>query len=152
MGAASTSDIDELMTWFSDAESVDIWGGPKFRYPFDIESFHEDCRLREFATYCLRDAMGEFKAFGQLGLRYDRSHLARLAVHPEYRRQGVGRTLLEMMINVARERQACKEVGLFVYRHNQTAYRCYRAVGFNVQDYPASAPMADKCFYMTRLV
>lgn len=149
---AVKSDIDELMTWFPDASSVDIWGGPRFRFPFDKESFHEDCRLQEFATYCLRNSKGEFIAFGQLGLRYERSHFARLVVHPEQRSQGLGRKLLEMMIDVARERQTCKEVGLFVYRHNRAAYRCYRAAGFKLRDYPAAAPMADKCYYMTRMV
>ncbi len=73
-------------------------------------------------------------------------------MHPDYRGEGNGRRLLEMMIDVARERQDCKEVGLFVYRHNKTAFHCYRAAGFSVQDYPAAAPMADKCYYMTRVV
>ena len=149
---ASESDIDELMTWFPDARSVDIWGGPKFRYPFDRDTFHEDCRWREFATYCLRNPANEFVAFGQLGIRYDRSHLARLIAHPDSRGQGVGRRLVERLIEVARERQSCKEVALFVYRHNETAYQCYRALDFEIRDYPAGAPMADKCYYMSRVV
>ena len=36
---ATDRDIDELMTWFPDAAAVDIWGGPKFRFPFTRDSF-----------------------------------------------------------------------------------------------------------------
>jgi len=149
---ASEADIDELMTWFPNAHCVDIWGGPRFRYPFDRETFHEDSRWQEYSSFCLRNANQEFIAFGQLGTRYKRSHLARLVVNPEIRRQGAGRKLLEMIIDVARESQECEEVALFVYKNNESAYQCYLALGFEVQAYPDDAPMADKCFYLTRPV
>ena len=31
---ATDDDLDELMSWFRDAADVDIWGGPRFRFPF----------------------------------------------------------------------------------------------------------------------
>ena len=103
--AAVEDDIDELMSWFSDADSVDIWGGPRFRYPFDRSSFHEDCRWTEFSTHCLRTPDGQLAAFGQLGARYDRAHLARLITHPAMRGRGVGRRLIEGLIDEARNEQ-----------------------------------------------
>ena len=147
---AGKADIDELMTWFPDAHSVDIWGGPAFRFPFDRESFHSDCRLLEYSSYCLRNAAGDLAAFGQMGYRFGRSHLARLVANPTLRGQGVGRKLLEMMIEVVRTQQDLKEMALFVYKDNEPAYRCYLASGFEVQDYPKAAPLRDKCYYMTR--
>ncbi len=148
--AAVEDDIDELMGWFSDADSVDIWGGPRFRYPFDRASFHEDCRWKEFSTHCLRTPDGQLAAFGQLGARYDRAHLARLITHPAMRGRGVGRRLLEGLIDEARNEQSFSKVALFVYRHNQPAYQCYLALGFEIQPYPESAPLADKCYYLAR--
>lgn len=150
--STSESDIDELMTWFPDAHSVDIWGGPAFRFPFDRETFHEDSRWRDFSSFCLRNPDKEFAAFGQLGERYGRSHLARLIANPAMRRQGVGRKLMEMMIEVARVEQDHVEIALFVYRDNEPAYQCYLALGFEVQEYPEGGPMPDKCFYLTRPV
>jgi len=147
---ASEADIDELMTWFPDAASVDIWGGPRFRFPFDRESFHTDSRWQEFASYCLRNAAGEFAAFGQMGYRYGRSHLARLVVNPDRRGQGVGRKLLEELIAVARTNSDVEAIALFVYKDNEPAFRCYQAMGFEVQDYPAGAALQDRCYYMTR--
>ncbi len=150
--AADAADIDELMSWFPDAHSVDIWGGPRFRHPFDQASFHEDCRWQEYSSYCLRDPGNRFAAFGQIGKRYKRSHLARLIAHPERRGQGVGKRLLEKLIGIAREANECEEVALFVYKHNEPAYHCYRAMGFEVQEYPDDAPMREQCFYLSRPV
>jgi len=149
---ANSSDIDELMTWFPDAHSVDIWGGPKFRFPFDRESFDADSRWQEFSSYCLRNPDDEFVAFGQLGSRYGRSHLARLISNPTLRRKGIGRKLIEAVIDRARVEQAYSEVGLFVYRNNTPAFQCYLSLGFEVQDYPEGAPLADVCYYLTRTV
>ncbi len=150
--SAVEADIDELMTWFPDAHAVDIWGGPRFRYPFDRESFHEDCRWQEYSSFCLRNSHGRFVAFGQLGKRYKRSHLARLIVSSELRGQGIGKRLLENLINVARETNECEEVALFVYRDNVAAFECYKALGFEVREYPEKAPMRDLCFYLSRPV
>ena len=152
LDVASERDIDELMTWFADAYSVDIWGGPAFRFPFTRETFYEDCRWQDFSSFCLRNPGGEFAAFGQLGLRYERSHLARLVTNPDMRGQGVGRKLLESLIAVAHKKQDQAEIALFVYKDNEPAYRCYLALGFEVQKYPADAPMPDKCLYLTRPV
>lgn len=140
------------MTWFPDSHSVDIWGGPKFRYPFDRDTFYADSRWQDFGSYCLRNQDREFAAFGQLGSRYGRSHLARLISNPAMRRQGAGRRLIELLINTARAEQEYPEVGLFVYRNNTPAYQCYRSIGFEIQAYPDGAPLPDLCYYLTRSV
>ena len=147
---AVESDIDELMAWFPDAHSINLWGGPAFRFPFNRESFHADCRWIEYSSFCLRDAAGNIAAFGQLTYRYGRSHLARLVANPAMRGQGIGRKLLQELIAVARTEPDVEEIALFVYKDNEPAYRCYLALGFRVQDYPAEAALRDECFYMTR--
>jgi ribosomal protein S18 acetylase RimI-like enzyme len=68
------------------------------------------------------------------------------------RRRGAGRRLIEKLIDTARVEQEYSEIGLFVYRDNLPAYQCYLAVGFEVQEYPEGAPMADQCYYLTRSV
>lgn len=149
LDTVASDDVDEVMSWFADAASVDIWSGPRFRFPFTRETFHEDCRWQEFATYCMH-GNERLLAFGQLGQRYERAHLARLIAHPEMRGQGVGKQLIMLMLDKARESFDYSECGLFVYKYNKTAFHCYRSVGFEVQDYPEDAPMRDKCLYLTR--
>lgn len=145
-------DVDELMTWFPDRESVDIWGGPDFRFPFTRETFVEDCHWGEFPTYRLQDEQGTFAAFGQMAERYGRSHFARLIANPSMRGQGVGKQLMLHLMNEARCEHSNDEFGLFVYRHNEPALRCYQSVGFEITDYPDDAPMADECYYLIRPV
>lgn len=147
---ASDADFDELMSWFPDAASVNIWGGPKFRYPFTSETFREDCHAGEMASFSLRNAGRQFAAFGQAYERDGRGHLARLVSNPGLRRQGAGRQLIDSMIAALEQSHDYDEYSLFVYRDNLPAYRCYLSLGFVVQDYPEGAPMPDACYFLMR--
>jgi len=150
LAAPGDVDIDDLMGWFPDARSVDIWGGPRFRYPFTRESFSTDSRLGKMLSYCLRDPEGRLVGFGQVYDRHDRGHLARLITHPNMRRQGIGRRLIKMLCKAAQQSRGYNEYSLFVYRDNEPAYRCYLAMGFVLRDYPEDAPMKEDCYFLTR--
>ena len=147
---ADSACIDEVMTWFPDAGSVDIWGGPAFRFPFTADSFAEDCRFDIMASYCLYDPSGRVAAFGQSYERDGRGHLARLIANPMMRRRGAGKRLIEMIISVLAGQSGYDEYSLFVYRHNEAALRCYQSLGFVIRDYPPDAAMPDKCYFLTR--
>jgi len=140
------------MTWFDDAKAVDIWGGPKFRYPFTPKSFREDCHWPEMASYSLRSPERLFCAFGQFYNRYSRINLARLIVHPRYRGQGIGRRLVTSLMRAGQRNLPLKEFSLFVYRDNLPALECYRSLNFEIADYPADEILADQCYYLTRPV
>jgi ribosomal protein S18 acetylase RimI-like enzyme len=147
---AAAADIEALMHWFPTADDVMIWGGPSFRNPFTRDSFFKDVFWDKMASYCLRDAAGEFVAFGQLYDRDGRIHLARLIVRPDMRSRGIGRRLIEMLMEVGATIFPRNEYSLFVYRENLPAYECYKSLGFVVQDYPDDMPHADVCYYLTR--
>ena len=144
------SEFDEVMSWFPDAQSVDIWGGPVFRYPFTRETFLEDCHVDMMVSYSLLDAHAGLAAFGQLYDRQGRGHLARLVSNPAMRRQGAGRRLIEMMVDAIRLEGTYTEASLFVYRDNVPARECYLSLGFTVTDYPDDAPMEERCYFLTR--
>ncbi len=150
LAAARPADLDELMTWFPDAGSVDIWGGPEFRFPFTRESFVADCRIDEMESYALRDPDDMLAAFGQSYDRNGRGHLARLVANPAMRRRGAASMLIEAIIASLEERYVFDEYSLFVYRENTPAYQCYLSLGFAVTDYPEDGVMADKCYFLTR--
>lgn len=148
LAAATDADIDEIMTWFPDAEAVNLWGGPGFRHPFTRETFFEDCRISKMTSYGLHDAAGRLAAFGQSYERYGRGHLARLVSNPAMRRDGAGKRLIRMIIASLADRY--DEYSLFVFRHNVPAYRCYLSLGFVVREYPDDAAMPDKCYFLTK--
>jgi len=147
---AADGDLDDVMLWFPNAAAVDIWSGPKFRYPFTGETFREDCRVELMTSYVLRDSTGTLAAFGQSYERDGRGHLARLVANPGLRRKGAGRQLIRMIMAALATSKAYDEYSLFVYRDNTPAYQCYRSLGFSVVEYPDDAPMSDKCFFLTR--
>jgi ribosomal protein S18 acetylase RimI-like enzyme len=152
LDATAVSDIDQLMRWFPDADATRTWGGPAFRYPFNRHSFAEDIHWGRMASFSLRSPAGELAAFGQLYERLDRINLARLAVSPALRGQGVGKRLVSMLMRVGAKMFTCTEFSLFVYRDNVAAARCYESMGFTVTDYPEQAALAEVCDYLTRPV
>lgn len=149
---ATDADVDELASWFPDRLSCDRWSGPNFRYPFTPASFREDLLWTERASYAMVDANGTLAGFGQLYERFACVNLARLAVGPEYRGQGIGKELVRLLMIEGRKLFTLDHYSLFVYRDNVRAFRCYRSMGFAIQPYPQGELLADRCYYMTRPV
>jgi ribosomal protein S18 acetylase RimI-like enzyme len=149
---AEQRDIDELMRWFPDREAVHEWGGPVFRFPFTRHSFAEDIHWGRMASFSLYEPAGPLAGFGQLYEREARIHLARLAVAPARRGQGVGLCLVERLMARGKSLYDLPEFSLFVFCDNTQALRCYEAAGFQIADYPEDAPLPDFCFYLTRPV
>jgi ribosomal-protein-alanine N-acetyltransferase len=63
---------------------------------------------------------------------YDELHINNLAVHPDWRRQGVARLLLDFVLQEATEAGAC-EATLEVRRSNLPALKLYEGLGFAVE-------------------
>ena len=149
---ATTSDLDILMSWLRDAESVLRWGGPGFKYPFTKRSFRKNCHWREMNSFSLKSPEGEFVAFGQLYDRIGRINLARLIVRPDLRGLGLGRELIEMLMQVGKALFPLDEYSLFVHKDNVPALRCYKSLGFEIRDYPTTHSLTGIAHYLTRPV
>ncbi|WP_323845944.1 GNAT family N-acetyltransferase [Microbulbifer magnicolonia] len=146
--AARDSQLPTLMSWLADLCQCRQWGGPQFRYPFDAQTFVEDCRWRELPSHALVRGRGELLAFGQYYQRLGRCHLGRLIVSPQHRGIGLGKALVTGLA-----RRGCSELGasecsLFVLQDNATAHGLYRALGFAVAEYPEPSDMLAGCDYM----
>jgi ribosomal-protein-alanine N-acetyltransferase len=61
----------------------------------------------------------------------DEAHIATLAVHPEFRHQGIARRLLQTALNTSYNEGACRAF-LEVRAGNEAALTMYRALGFEV--------------------
>jgi ribosomal protein S18 acetylase RimI-like enzyme len=137
----------ELMSWFKDEPSCKMWGGPEFRFPFDEATFGEDCKLQTLSTWSFTSNK-TLCAFGQFYLRDGRCHLARLAVSPTMRSQGVGKQFVSQLARLGCAELRVNESSLFVLANNQMAMRLYQVLGFESRVYTGTFKLPEACLYM----
>jgi ribosomal-protein-alanine N-acetyltransferase len=68
--------------------------------------------------------------YGVLSIAVDECHVLNLCVHPDYQGRGIGRGLLDHLLDIGRSRGA-GSVFLEVRPSNQAALSLYRNTGFN---------------------
>ncbi|MGE5582002.1 MAG: ribosomal protein S18-alanine N-acetyltransferase [Bacillota bacterium] len=101
-----------------------------FPTPWSRNSFLYELLENERAVYLV--ARNEFdKVTGYIGMWvvFEEGHITNLAAHPLYRRQGVGKALLNKLIAVSKER-GVKHLTLEVRRTNLAAQDLYQKMGF----------------------
>jgi ribosomal protein S18 acetylase RimI-like enzyme len=135
--------LSELMAWFPDTDSLRVWGGPEFRFPFTAGSFRTDSKIDEIDSWSLVAGDGALAAFGQCYLRVGRCHFGRVAVSPRLRGGGHGTRLLREMARWGIAEFGERELSLFVRRDNEAAHRLYLRLGFREAAYPDPAFMTD---------
>ena len=140
--------LPELMRWFPDRESCQVWGGPEFRFPFTEGGFREDTKLGSLPSWALIRDDGTLAGFGQCYLRIGRCHLGRLAVAPAFRRQGFGSTLVRELCRWGRAEFGVESCSLFVMPSNAEARRLYVRLGFRQAPYPDPSFEVDEFVYM----
>ncbi len=82
-----------------------------------------------YGIACVQD--GRVIAYGGMVTVLDEGQITNIAVHPEARRQGIGRALLSEMIRQARKR-GIAEISLEVRESNAAAIGLYESLGFLV--------------------
>jgi len=128
--------IREIMTWFPSPETCVQWGGPDMRFPFAENTFLEDIHWKKMPSYSAVTSEGQLIGFGQFYEKQGRCHLARLAVSPSCRGQGLGKKFISMLMGIGEKQLKSSEFSLYVLEHNEPAVVCYKSLGFK----PAAAP------------
>ena len=145
---ATRDDARTVMSWFTDAESVMLWGSPFTRFPLREETFFTDSDWDNVESRVARDGAGNLVAFGQFYPKLGRCHLARLVVNPAFRRRGIGIRFIEALMAHAGAALGTDEFSLYVITSNQAAWRCYKKLGFHMAPYPHNDPHLDNCVFM----
>ena len=98
-----------------------------YEFPWSREIFRDCLRI----GYCCRvlETDGAVNAYGMLQIAAGRSRLLNLCVRRRLHRRGLGRRLLERMIDVARSHRT-RTVVLEVRPSNAAARRLYDSMGF----------------------
>lgn len=99
-----------------------------YPYPWTRGNFSDSLNSGYTAETLLRDE--EIIGYSLMMLVLDEAHLLNLSVAKTYQKQGLGRALLEHMVDVARSKQMAN-IFLEVRQSNLSAIALYENMGFN---------------------
>ncbi len=105
-----------------------------FKIPWSKEAFIEEITRNKFAVYV--SAIIQKRVVGYAGMWkvFDEGHITNIAVHPEYRANGVGSKLLENLIEIASNSGIAK-MTLEVRKSNFAAQGLYNKYGFSAEGF-----------------
>jgi ribosomal-protein-alanine N-acetyltransferase len=112
-------DIDEILK----IEAV------SYPTPWSRRAFESEINDNSYAHYYVARHDGKVVGYVGMWIILDEAHITNIAVHPQYRRKGIGQCLLESMFEKARGFGATR-MTLEVRVSNYTAQRLYKRLGF----------------------
>ncbi|CAM4011888.1 ribosomal protein S18-alanine N-acetyltransferase [Alkalicoccus chagannorensis] len=114
-----TDDLDGVM----DVEHA------SFSTAWTREAFYQELIKNRFAHYFIAETTERIIGYCGLWVIHGDSHITNIAVHPDYRRRGVGEGLLEAVMGMA-VTLAADTLSLEVRVSNEAAQKMYRKFGF----------------------
>lgn len=99
-----------------------------FSSPWDIEAYYGEMQ-NPTAVYVVAESGDDLLGFGGMWTVADEAHIVTLATKPEARRQGLGRRMMELLMEEARHRRIAI-ISLEVRISNIPAQRLYESFGF----------------------
>ena len=102
-----------------------------FRTPWPAYAFEQELKGNRLARYLVARAGERVVGFAGIWTMVDDAHITTFGVHPDWRRQGIGRQLL---LNIAELSQSigARRMTLEVRASNHAAQALYRAFDFDV--------------------
>ncbi len=102
-----------------------------FPVPWSRAAFVQELKGNRLARYVAAKADGRVVGYAGMWMVIDEAHITNIAVHPEYRGQGIGSKLLERLIEIALE-EGVDNMTLEVRVSNEIAQGLYKKYGFSV--------------------
>jgi ribosomal protein S18 acetylase RimI-like enzyme len=144
---ASIDDLKLVASWIASARDCERWAGWRVRFPVELDALPEAIQFTDTNAFSLSE-QGGVVAFGQLVAKTsNRGHLARVIVAPTFRGKGFGLTLVQSLVDKARD-VGFARVSLNVDRTNVPAMVLYVRLGFRDAVPPADEPPSPGSRYM----
>lgn len=115
----SESDLGEIM----------VIEGACFHSPWTRQNFVEEFRNSDLSIPLGIEYDKKIIAYAFIWILLDECHLANIAVHPDFRRMGLAKLLIDKIIVIARDR-GCAKIMLEVRKSNREAIELYVKYGF----------------------
>lgn len=131
------ADAGCLMMWLEDERTVEFWKADRFTWPLtarQLSAYYDDFAADlSAAAFTALDEKGEpagHFSFRRIDWTENRAHMGFIVVNPDSRGKGLGRQMIRLALQYARQILGLDFVTLGVYDCNGTARRCYEAEGF----------------------
>jgi ribosomal-protein-alanine N-acetyltransferase len=112
-----------------DVPAVQAIERASFTTPWPDEAYRSEIQSNRLATYIVARLGDDLVGFGGLWIMVDEAHITTFAVHPAWRRRGIGERLLMALLDVALAQRA-REATLEGRLSNLPARRLYEKYGF----------------------
>ena len=100
-----------------------------FAMPWSRDAYARELRANKLAFYIVAEEDGEIIGFAGLWGIIEEGHITNVAVHPAYRKKGLGRLLVSRLIEVS-ETYGIEKYTLEVRPSNEAAIALYTKLGF----------------------
>lgn len=132
------SDANEIIKWIKDERALKQWSADRYgNFPItadDINNNYIECI--SFGNFYPMTLVDNCNIAGHITLRNpDSNHkeiirLGFIIVDDRLRGKGYGKILIQEAIKYAKTNLNAKEITLAVFENNDSAYHCYKSVGF----------------------
>lgn len=123
-------DAQKILSWSKDPMAFYKWSaGVLGDYPISKEQFGFVNNLMAFTAIYDDEVVGFF-TMRRPGKSYDELRFGFVVVDPEKRGKGFGKGMLQLGVAYARDVFKAEKLSLGVFENNESAYYCYKAVGF----------------------
>lgn len=102
-----------------------------FSMPWTKQMWMDEMIKSQIANHLVARLDGKILGYAGFWLIIDEAEIVNIAVHPEYRRKGIGNLLLKELLNLAKTKEA-KLVTLEVRETNESAKKLYSKSGFQL--------------------
>ena len=136
--------FEQLINWIPDEDFLLLWGGPLYRWPLTVEQLQRHLAADDVTPLLLLDgeqAVGFCELIRESSAQY---RLCRVLIgSPSSRGRGLGKRLLELVLDYARREFSASRFSLHVFADNHAAIRCYQAFQFREVSRDQHGVLAD---------
>ena len=101
-----------------------------FTMPWSLMNFETEIKRNHLGFYLVYEADSKIVGYAGLWAIKPEGHITNVAVHPDYRRRGIGSTLMRELLKQSYERFGLTEFTLEVRISNIEAVKLYSRFGF----------------------